>query len=78
MKKAKTQQEKGRGDHRGFRSNNSAAGARIEERTHAPNGLRLRAPMTIQISAETVHLPSFPLLAAHSLLLLLWYISAFF
>ena len=30
-------------DHRGFRSNSIAAGARIEERTHAPNGL-LAAP----------------------------------
>lgn len=26
-------------DHRSFKANENAAGARIEERTHAPNGL---------------------------------------
>lgn len=52
------------GDHRGFRSNRSAAGARFEERTHAPNGLRLRAPMTIQPLLQTVNPPAYPLLSS--------------
>lgn len=71
MKEEEMQLERLMEDHRGIRSNRIAAGARIEERTHAPNGLRLRAPMTIQSLFTTVHPPFFSSFLISFLLMLI-------